>query len=174
MAYRSWITCSFPTHIIFRYHLPLNVVITFRLTREEALQKWKKIYYTRLQAFVKDALQSQVDQIPCAFSWFLLQYNRYIRSFINIRWGPSPYRHSCRLSGRNLHGVPSRDSNSGLTAMHCMHYQLSNAAPIFIPFIKTLDSMLLGLLHLLYNKFFASCAARKWNFRNFFKNFTER
>jgi hypothetical protein len=47
----------------------LNVVITFRLTREEALQKWKKIYYTRLryQAFVKDALQSQVDQIPCAF-----------------------------------------------------------------------------------------------------------
>ncbi len=37
-------------------------------------------------------------------------------SFINIRWGLSPYLHSCRLSGWILHGVPSRDLNSGLTA----------------------------------------------------------
>jgi hypothetical protein len=29
-------------------------------------------------------------------------------SFINIHWGPSPYLHSCRLSGWNLHGVASR------------------------------------------------------------------
>ncbi len=34
-------------------------------------------------------------------------------SFVNIRWGPSPYLHSCRLSVWNLNGVPSRDSNSG-------------------------------------------------------------
>ncbi len=51
--------------------------------------------------------------------FFFILYSRYIHtiihpSFINIRWGPSPYLHSCRLSGRNLHGVPSRDSNSGL------------------------------------------------------------
>jgi hypothetical protein len=56
-------------NISFRKKTDLNVVVAFRLTREEALQKWKKIYYTRLryQAFVKDALQSQVDQITCAF-----------------------------------------------------------------------------------------------------------
>ncbi len=44
-----------------------------------------------------------------AFLFFVIQYSRYIHtiihpSFINIRWGPSPYLHSCRLSGRNLHG----------------------------------------------------------------------
>ncbi len=50
-------------------------------------------------------------------------------SFINIRWGPSPCLHSCRLSGRNLHGVPSRDLNSGLPHSKPACYQLSHAAP---------------------------------------------
>jgi hypothetical protein len=55
---------------------------------------------------------------------------QYIQSFThNIRWGPSPYLHSCRLSGRNLPGVPSRDSNSGLPYSKPPHYQLSCAAP---------------------------------------------
>ncbi len=47
----------------------------------------------------------------------------------NIRWGPSPYLYSCRLSGRNLPGLPSRDSNSGLPYSKPAHYQLSCAAP---------------------------------------------
>jgi hypothetical protein len=50
-------------------------------------------------------------------------------SFINIRWGPSPYLHSCRLSGWNLHGVPSRDLNSGLPYSKPARYQLSHTAP---------------------------------------------
>ncbi len=54
---------------------------------------------------------------------------QYIQSFThNIRWGPSPYLNSCRLSGRNLPGVPSRDSNSGLPYSKPAHYQLSCAA----------------------------------------------
>jgi hypothetical protein len=66
--------------------------------------------------------------------FFFIQYRRYIHtiihsSFINIRWGPSPYLHSCRLSGRNLHGVPSRDSNPGLPYSKPARYQLSHAAP---------------------------------------------
>ncbi len=66
--------------------------------------------------------------------FFSLQYSRYIHtiihpSFINIRWGPSPYLHSCPLSGWNLPGVPSRDSNSGLPYSKPARYQLSHAAP---------------------------------------------
>jgi hypothetical protein len=47
----------------------------------------------------------------------------------NIRRGPSPYLHSCRLIGRNLQGVRSRDSNSGLPYSRPAHYHLSCAAP---------------------------------------------
>ncbi len=55
---------------------------------------------------------------------------QYIQSFThNIRWGPSLYLHSCRLSGQNLPGVPSRDSNSGLPYSKPAHYQLSCTAP---------------------------------------------
>ncbi len=50
-------------------------------------------------------------------------------SFVNIRWGPSSYLHSCRLSGWNLHGVPSWDSNSGLPYSKPARYQLSHTAP---------------------------------------------
>jgi hypothetical protein len=43
MAYRSWITCSFPTHVIFRYHLPLkkrlDCVFTCIKTRKPVCQK---------------------------------------------------------------------------------------------------------------------------------------
>ncbi len=54
---------------------------------------------------------------------------QYMQSFThNIRWGSSLYLHSCRLSGRNLPGVPSRDSNSGLPYSKPAHYQLSCAA----------------------------------------------
>jgi hypothetical protein len=28
MLYRTWITMTFPTHVIFRYHLPLIMVAT--------------------------------------------------------------------------------------------------------------------------------------------------
>ncbi len=49
-------------------------------------------------------------------------------SFINIGWGPSPCLHSCRLSGWILHGVPSRDSNSGLPYSKPARYQLSHTA----------------------------------------------
>ncbi len=42
-----------------------------------------------------------------------LQYSKDIQtiihpSFINIRWGPSPFLHGCRLSGRNLRGAEPR------------------------------------------------------------------
>ncbi len=61
---------------------------------------------------------------------FLLQYiHSYNHSLNNIRWGPSPFLHSCWLSGRNLPGVPSRDSNSGLPYSKPALYQLSCAAP---------------------------------------------
>jgi hypothetical protein len=63
----------------------------------------------------------------CVFLLFF--YNTYNHLLINIRWGPSPYLHSCRLSGRNLPGVPSRDSSSGLPYSKPAHYQLSCAAP---------------------------------------------
>ncbi len=58
-----------------------------------------------------------------------IPYTFIHHSFINIRWGPSLFLHSCRLSGRNLHGVPSRDSNSGLPYIKPAHYHLSHAAP---------------------------------------------
>ncbi len=51
-------------------------------------------------------------------------------SFINIRWGPFPCLHSCRLCGRNLHWVPSRDSNSGLLYRQPAYCQLSHATPL--------------------------------------------
>ncbi len=70
-----------------------------------------------------------------SFALIFLLYNRYIHtsfihSFINICWGPSPYLHSCRLSDlwANLHGVPSRDSNSSLPFSKPAHYQLCHAA----------------------------------------------
>jgi hypothetical protein len=63
---------------------------------------------------------------------FIFLYNRYStfiqHSFINIRSGPSVCFHSCWLSGRNLNGVPSRDSNSGLSYSKPAYYQLSQAA----------------------------------------------
>ncbi len=55
----------------------------------------------------------------------------YNRSFITFAEAllQSPYLHSCRLSGWNLLGVPSRDSNSGLPYSKPEHYNLSYAAP---------------------------------------------
>ncbi len=55
------------------------------------------------------------------FAFIFLLYNRYIHSFTNIRWGQSPYLHSCRLSAQNHHGEPSRDSNSGKPAVPRLH-----------------------------------------------------
>ncbi len=66
----------------------------------------------------------------CLFFFFTI--HTFIHSFIhNIRSGPSPYLHSCRLSGRNLHEVPNRDSNSGLPYSKPAHYHLSCAALFF-------------------------------------------
>ena len=76
----------------------------------------------------------------CIF-YFSVTIHTFIQSFThNNRWGPSPYLHSCRLSGRNLPGVPSRDSNSlscaaplHWAALHpswaALHPKLSCAAP---------------------------------------------
>ncbi len=56
----------------------------------------------------------------CLFC-FSVTIHTFIQSFThNIRWGPSPYLHSCRLSGLNLPGVPSRDSNSGQLVKHSL------------------------------------------------------
>ncbi len=62
---------------------------------------------------------------------FLFTLHTFIQSFIhNIRWGQSPYLHSCELSRLNLHGVPSWDSNSDLPYSKPVHqYHLSYAAP---------------------------------------------
>ncbi len=60
----------------------------------------------------------------------LFTIHTFIQSFIhNIRWGPYPYLHSCRLGGWNLHGVLSGDSNSGVPYSKPAHYHLSSAAP---------------------------------------------
>ncbi len=69
------------------------------------------------------------------YFYYSVTIHTFIQSFThNIRWGPSPYLHSCRLSGRNLPGVPSRDSNSGLPYSKPAHYQLSCAAPCVCSF----------------------------------------
>ncbi len=71
----------------------------------------------------------------------------FIQSFIhNIRRGPSPYLHSCRLSGRNLHGVPSRDSNSGLPYSKPARYQLSHAAICTLQSCRLPDSASRGVV----------------------------
>jgi hypothetical protein len=44
--------------------------------------------------------------------YFSLTIHTFIQSYTLS--GPSPYLHSCRLSKRNLPGVPSRDSNLGM------------------------------------------------------------
>jgi hypothetical protein len=63
--------------------------------------------------------------------YFSVTIQIFIQSFThNIRGGPSPYLHSCRLSGRNLLGVPSRDSNSGQLVKHSLSLFPS---PLFIP-----------------------------------------
>jgi hypothetical protein len=59
-------------------------------------------------------------------------YSRYIHtSYIHkhtLRAHLHPYLHSCRLSARDLHEVPSRGSNSGLpTYSKPACYQLSHA-----------------------------------------------
>ncbi len=54
---------------------------------------------------------------------FLFTIHTFIQSFIhNIRWGPSPLLNSFRFSGRSLHGVQSRDSNSGLPYSKSAYY----------------------------------------------------
>jgi len=68
--------------------------------------------------------------MPLFLYFLFFCYNTYNHSRITIAKGPSPYLHSCRLSGRNLPGVPSRDSNSGLPYSKPAHYQLSCAAPL--------------------------------------------
>ncbi len=62
--------------------------------------------------------------------FYLLQcIDSYNNNTHTIRWGPSPYLHSCRLSGRNLKGMPSWESNSGLPYFKPTHYHLSYSAP---------------------------------------------
>jgi hypothetical protein len=57
---------------------------------------------------------------------FLFTIRTFIQTFIHyIRRGPSPYLHSCGLSGRNLPGVPSRDLNSGQAYSKPAHCLLS-------------------------------------------------
>ncbi len=63
-------------------------------------------------------LQGWWQYVTCLHLFFFYTIYTFIHhSFIHKQ---SSYLHSCRLSGRNLHGVPSRDSNSGyLTASQC-------------------------------------------------------
>ncbi len=60
------------------------------------------------------------------YFFFLHYIHSYYHSFITFAEGPSSYLHSCRLSGRNLHGVPSRDSNSGLPYSKSAHYLVTH------------------------------------------------
>jgi hypothetical protein len=64
-------------------------------------------------------------------SYFSLCKKYIHRPFIHKRsLSPSPYLNSCRLSGRNpTHGMPSRESNSGLPYSKPARYQLSHAPP---------------------------------------------
>jgi hypothetical protein len=82
-------------------------------------------------------------QRQCAFVWWpyatlfafiFLLYNRYIHSSFDIHSQTfehtlMPISMSPWLRGRNLHGVPSRDSNSGLPYSKPAYYHLSHAAP---------------------------------------------
>ncbi len=66
------------------------------------------------------------------YIYFSISIHSFIQPFIhNIRWGPYPYLHSYKLSGRNLTGVPKRDSNSGLPKNKPAYYHLSYAAPFW-------------------------------------------
>jgi hypothetical protein len=86
------------------------------MNSEQNVQCFLKVWWPHAALFV--------------YFYFSVTIRTCIQSFShNIRWGPSPYLHSCRLSGRNLPGVPSRDSNSGLPYSKPALYQLSCAAP---------------------------------------------
>ncbi len=55
-------------------------------------------------------------------------YKTYIHTFIHsFRWGSSPYLHSCRLSGQNLHGGGGRAEirTRGLPCSKPVHFHLS-------------------------------------------------
>ncbi len=52
--------------------------------------------------------------IQCIHIWYIIHSETFL--------------HSCRLVGRNLHGVPRRDSNSDLPYSKPTHYWLSHAA----------------------------------------------
>ncbi len=70
----------------------------------------------------------------------LFLHLRYTKdTFINIRWGPSPFLHSCRL-----HRVPSRDSNSGLLYSKPARYQTEPRCTITFNPISTIFTLQLS------------------------------
>ncbi len=72
------------------------------------------LFQRKLNLFSIKVLVLHIRNSFCIFS-FLFTLHTFTQSFVdNIRWGPSPYLHSCGLSERNIQWVPSRDSNSGL------------------------------------------------------------
>ncbi len=87
-------------------------------------------FYARQMFFICPGVILRYLAVIIAKKYVFVFRNIPVRLFThNIRWGPSPYLHSCRLSGRNLPGLPSRDSNSGLPYSKPAHNQLSCAAP---------------------------------------------
>jgi hypothetical protein len=63
-----------------------------------------------------------------------IQYNHPITFIQYIRRGLSPSPHRLWLSLKDLHVVPSRESNSGLPSSKPTRYQLSHAAPRILIF----------------------------------------
>ncbi len=78
--------------------------------------------------------------MPFFLNLFLFCTNRYIHtslihSFINIRWGSSPYLHSCGLSGRNLQsftaGITGRNLNFCNPVNYIKKLPRYNLLPLF-------------------------------------------
>ncbi len=74
--------------------------------------------------FVADSSDVFADSID-----FVADCPVFVAVFMTVGLLAVPDALLTSLSGRNLHGVPSRDSNSGLPYSKPARYQLSHAAP---------------------------------------------
>jgi hypothetical protein len=87
-----------------------------------------------LQCFMLNILDITLS-LTIVYLFYLFQLHTFIIPFIQSIY-PSPFAKAslhffiaCCSEGKNLPGVPSRDSNSDLPYTRLAHYQLSYAAP---------------------------------------------
>ncbi len=94
MAYRSWITCSFPTHVIFRYHLPLSYAINKQIIVPNSISSHKVIYsliqilnsfiYIK-NSFIHSSSFHSISQFISFINWFIqiMNFIQFIHSFMH-------------------------------------------------------------------------------------------